>query len=206
MSSLFEFLSRLLDFITGIFSSKKEDKTNLWSEILDCRAQLSAALSEGRITDVHALRLRLDSLMKKYSRHIRKEESSMSKSSRSRRTPSAYAVSMFFALFAVSLFMSACSTTGKKQKQEVLVIGERINVVQPGSAIQVPNLVPPASKWYLVDDVAILQWLGIPVDYGRPGHGGRRDITVTDVRDGSMSVSTYSYDFETGRWVEVVPR
>ena len=158
MSSLFEFLSRLLDFITGIFSSRKEDKTNLWSEILDCRAQLSSALAEGRVTDVRELRLRLDSLMKQYSRRLRTCEADVR---RARRVnPGAF---LFLAVMAFML--GGCSSTGKKKQVEVLVVGERINVVRPGTTVQVPELVKPARMWYLLDDVAIQQWLGIPVNY-----------------------------------------
>ena len=158
MSSIFEFLTRLLDFITGIFSSRKEDKANLWSEILDCRAQLSVALAEGRITDVRELRLRLDSLMKQYSRRLRKYESDVRKARRG--NPGAF---LFLAVMA--LMLAGCASTGKKKPVEVLVIGERINVLKPGTTVQVPELVKPARMWYLLDDVAIQQWLGIPVNY-----------------------------------------
>lgn len=199
VSSIFDFLSRLLDFLTGIFSSKKEDKENLWSEILDCRAQLSLALAEGRITDVAVLRKELDALMKRYSRSVRADERDLCRARRANTSA--------FIFLAIAILMAAgCSTTGKKKQTEVLVIGERIHVLEPGSDVRVPQLVPPARKWYLVDDVAILQWLGIPVEYGSPGPSDRRDVIVSDVRDGTMSVRTYSYDFKADRWVEVVPR
>ena len=202
VSSIFEFLSRLLDFMTGIFSSKKEDKANLWSEILDCRARLSSALAEGRITDVAVLRKELDALMKRYSRSVRDDERDLRRARRA--NPASF---IFLAIIAaIAATTAGCSTTGRKKQTEVLVIGERIHVLEPGSDVSVPQLVPPARKWYLVDDVAILQWLGIPVDYGSPGPGDRRDIIVSDVRDGAMSVRTYSYDFKADRWVEVVPR
>ena len=158
MSSIFEFLTRLLDFITGVFSSKKEDKVNLWSEILDCRAQLSSALADGRITDARELRLRLDSLMKQYSRCLRKYESDVRKARSG--NPGAF---LFLAVMA--LMLAGCSSTGKKKPAEVLVIGERIKTVRPGETVQIPGLVKPASMWYLLDDVAIQQWLGIPVNY-----------------------------------------
>ena len=158
MSSIFEFLTRLLDFITGIFSSKKEDKANLWSEILDCRAPLSVALAEGRITDVRELRIRLDSLMKQYSRRLRKYESDVRKAGRG--NPVAF---LFLAVMA--LMLAGCASTDRKKPVEVLVIGERINVLKPGTTVQVPELVKPARMWYLLDDVAIQQWLGIPVNY-----------------------------------------
>lgn len=200
MSALFEFLTNLLGFITGIFSDKKENKENLWSEILDCRSKLSVALAEGRITDVAVLRKELESLMKRYSRYIRSEERAF------RRGAKGGIKWASFCLSAVILAASGCANTKSRPQQQVLVIGERIHVLEPGSDLKVPQLVPPARKWYLVDDVAILQWLGIPFDYGNPDPSDRRDVIVSDVRDGAMSVKTYSYDFKADRWVEVVPR
>lgn len=158
MSSLFEFLSSLLDFITGIFSGKKEDKKNLWAEILDRRNQLSVALAEGRITDVAVLRKELDSLMKQYSRSLRDDERALKKA---RRGGIRYAAFCFL----VVVTLCGCVHTKSKTQQQVLIVGERINLVKPGSDIKVPKLIPPAKVWYLLDNVAIQQWLGIPVDY-----------------------------------------
>lgn len=158
MSSLLDFLSRLLDFITGVFSSKKEDKANLWAEILDCRNQLSAALADGRITDVSVLRKELDRLMKQYSRSLRHDEKAL-KSARNGGIKYAS-----FCILPV-LILCGCAHTKPKTQQQVLIVGERINIVKPGSDIKVPDLIPPAKTWYLLDNVAIKQWLGIPVDY-----------------------------------------
>lgn len=41
-----------------------------------------------------------------------------------------------------------------------LVLGERVRVVKPG-ALVVPEPTAPAKTWYLVDDVGLLQWMGI---------------------------------------------
>lgn len=66
-----------------------------------------------------------------------------------------------FAAASVSiLLLTGCSSL-KPAKVEYVVIGERINVLEPGQAITVPPLVPPASKWYLVDNVGLEGWLGI---------------------------------------------
>ena len=43
----------------------------------------------------------------------------------------------------------------------VLVVGERVRTVAPGETITVPQPVPPARQWYLVDDEGLWQWLGI---------------------------------------------
>lgn len=159
VSSVFDFLTECLRFVTGIFSGKKEDKKNLWAEILDRRAQLSVALAEGRITDVMVLRKELDSLMKQYSRHIRSEEKSLIRARKG--NPLA-----FSAVVAAVIVFSGC-VHGKSGSQQTLVIGERINIVKPGSEITVPELTPPAKTWYLIDNIAIQQWLGIPVDYSQ---------------------------------------
>ena len=158
MSSLFEFLSSLLDFITGIFSGKKEDKKNLWAEILDRRNQLSVALAEGRITDVSVLRKELDRLMKQYSRSLRDDERMLKEAGNGGVKCAAFCVLSVMAL-------CGCAHTRPKTQQQVLIVGERINLVKPGSDIKVPELIPPAKVWYLLDNVAIQQWLGIPVDY-----------------------------------------
>lgn len=42
-----------------------------------------------------------------------------------------------------------------------IIVGERILMPQPGQALTVPPLVPPAAQWYLVDDVGLAGWLGI---------------------------------------------
>jgi hypothetical protein len=44
---------------------------------------------------------------------------------------------------------------------EYVVVGERINIVEPGQVITVPELKPPAKCWYLVDNVGLEGWLGI---------------------------------------------
>lgn len=215
MSSLFEFLTSLLNFITGIFSGKKEDKKNLWSDILDCRSKLAIALAEGRITDVAVLRKELDSLMKQYSRSVRNDEKALK---RAIRGGIKYAA---FCIMAISAFTGCAHTKGKTQ-QQTLIIGERIHILQPGSKIDVPELMPPAKVWYLLDNIAIQQWLGIPVDYdqerkepAKPQSWHRRDVitsadgkakSVFDVCDGSATFKTYMYDFDKDKWVEAQPK
>lgn len=53
-------------------------------------------------------------------------------------------------------FSSGC-VTGK----EPMVIGERIFKPNPGDVVTVPALKPPAKQWYLIDDKAMLEVLGV---------------------------------------------
>jgi len=52
--------------------------------------------------------------------------------------------------------VSGCLTT-----EEPMVIGERIFKPNPGEVITVPALKPPAKQWYLIDDKAMLEVLGV---------------------------------------------
>lgn len=68
-------------------------------------------------------------------------------------------------LFAVVALCSGCRMFSGHEHEfkGPLVIGERINTVNAGETIKVPELVPPAKTWYLVDDVGLGIWLGIPM-------------------------------------------
>lgn len=57
---------------------------------------------------------------------------------------------------AVLPFVSGCFTT-----EENMVIGERIFKPNPGEVVTVPPLKPPAKQWYLIDDKAMLEVLGV---------------------------------------------
>ena len=62
------------------------------------------------------------------------------------------------------LLCTGCSSfRGKSAYNEPVVYGERINIVKPGDIIEIPQLKRPASTWYLVDDVGLSIWLGIPM-------------------------------------------
>jgi hypothetical protein len=65
------------------------------------------------------------------------------------------------AVAAIAALSLASGCLGGKPKTEFVVIGERINIVEPGQTVVVPELVPPAKKWYLVDNVGLAGWLGI---------------------------------------------
>ena len=158
MSAVFELLLEIVRFFTGLFSEKKENRKNLWPEILAKRAQLAEALAGGRISDVAILRRELDTLMKQYMGGVKLLERNMRRSGRSHV---GIEVSVAVAMLAG---MSGCSHF-RQNPHTTFVLGDRVNVVQPGSTMEVPKLTPPARQWYLVDDVAILHWLGIPVDF-----------------------------------------
>lgn len=158
MSVVFEFLLEIVRFFTGLFSDKRENRKNLWPEILAKRAQLAEALAGGRITDVAILRKELDTLMKQYMSGVKILERDMRKLGRSHV---GIEVSVVVIL---AVIMSGCGHF-KQSQQTTFVLGDRVNIVQPGSTIEVPKLTPPAKQWYLMDNVAIQHWLGIPVDF-----------------------------------------
>ena len=67
-------------------------------------------------------------------------------------------------LIILCLLSAGCSVfRGKDVYNEPIVYGERINIVKPGDTLVVPQLKKPASTWYLVDDVGLGIWLGIPM-------------------------------------------
>lgn len=119
---------------------RSDGKQELKQKIDDVQNALNLALEEGRVTDAGRLQKELSGLWDKY-----------------RKSEGAKAVVVCAVL---SAFCAGCFST--RQKQEYIVIGERINIVEPGQEIVVPPLVPPAKKWYLVDNVGLAGWLGLP--------------------------------------------
>lgn len=63
----------------------------------------------------------------------------------------------YVALAVIPLFM-LCGCASNKQ---YMVIGERIFTPEPGDVITVPQLKNPAKQWYLIDDKAMLDVLGV---------------------------------------------
>jgi len=59
------------------------------------------------------------------------------------------------------LFVFGCVTTPQPVTPQYVVIGERVNKVNPGDTIKIPPLAPPAKQWYLIDDHGLYQWLDI---------------------------------------------
>lgn len=135
--------------IVGFFRERRkykaDDKTELKERIDAVQSALNTALEEGMITDAKRLQEELRELWDRYRRTV---------------TTAAVAV-------AASLACTGC-LSAKKDTTQYVVVGERINIVEPGQQLVVPPLVPPAKKWYLVDNVGLAGWLGLPtrVDAG----------------------------------------
>lgn len=158
MSAVLEFLSSLLRFLSDLFSRKREEQEDLWDRIQDTRNKLVLALEEGRITDVAVLRRQLDSLMEEYSKYMKSMER------RARR-----GVSPLHAILLASVLMTGCASWRHGNDEIVLLNGDRVLTVEPGATVVVPDLIPPAKRWYLMDNVGMQHLLGIPVDFGRKG-------------------------------------
>lgn len=124
-------------------AKRREDKdAELERQISEAEEALRLALEEGRLTDAKALSDRLYDLRKKLGA--------------GRRVPPVRLMCVLAALACAA----GCSSSPKKGP-EYIVIGERVNILEPGQVITVPELVPPAKKWYMVDNVGLEGWLGI---------------------------------------------
>jgi hypothetical protein len=65
-------------------------------------------------------------------------------------------------MLSALLLQTGCLTTAKTAPMP-LVIGQRVFTPAPGDVLTIPAHTPPASQWYLVDDVGLLLWLEISV-------------------------------------------
>lgn len=67
------------------------------------------------------------------------------------------------------LAIASCILVGCVHKQpqycQTVVLGERVRIVEAGDIIEIPDNMPPAKTWYLVDDVGLSIWLGIPYNH-----------------------------------------
>jgi hypothetical protein len=72
--------------------------------------------------------------------------------------PSTSARLSIFLLLAF-LLLPGCITPAPPQQP--LIIGQRVLTPEPGQVLVIPPLTPPASTWYLVDDIGLGIWLGI---------------------------------------------
>lgn len=159
MSSIIEFLTEVFRFFTGILSRKREEKDDLWSQILAKRIALAKALEEGKITDAGILAEELDILMNQYGRNC-KEKVGMVETSNFKATSK---VVLLLALLPLVCTGCAGLFSGPGT---TFVVGERINLVNPGDTVEIPKLIDPAKQWYLVDNVALQHWLKIPTALG----------------------------------------
>lgn len=123
----------VIGFFRDLMRRRDDGRKELKQRIDDMQDALNLALEEGRITDAQRLQRELSALWERYRRVV--------------------------AVAAASLLLCGCITRGRHDGY--IVIGERINIVEPGQQLVVPDLVPPAKKWYLVDNVGLAGWLGI---------------------------------------------
>lgn len=134
--------------ITRWISRRSGRNREIMSRIEETERQLSEALEQGRVSDAHTLALRLDRLWRMYRR------------APARKPPPSGAAKAATAL-AVLMLCCGCGSLRPGKKVEYVVLGERINIVEPGQAVTVPELIPPAKRWYLVDNKALEAWLGV---------------------------------------------
>lgn len=128
------------------FSSRSSRNREIMSRIEDTEKALSEALEEGRVGDAKIYAQRLDRLWRLY----RRAPVGRSIASTAARTAT-----------AVAVLLLCCGCLGTKGKVEYVVLGDRINIVEPGQVVTVPELIPPAKKWYLIDNKGLEGWLGI---------------------------------------------
>lgn len=161
IASIFNFLIELLRWLSDLLARKEEHKVTTWQEIETKRHALALALADGRISDVAILRKELEVLMERYLRGVRADERRLRRNRNIRRRNG---FTFIIASLAMSLFLSGCWSPKPANPNTTLVLGHRINIVQPETTVEIPKLTPPARQWYLLDNIAIQYWLGIPLD------------------------------------------
>ena len=204
IASIFDFLLELLRWLSNLFARKEKNRVTTWQEIEAKRNALALALADGRISDVAILRKELEVLMEKYLKGVRSDERKLR---RMRNTRMHNGFSFILASLALSLFLSGCWST---KPTTTFVLGERINLVQPETTVEVPKLTPPAKQWYLLDNIAIQHWLGIPVEFDMKATEKPEVAVVKNywkpaiiTQEGNIRTETYiSYDGQQKR-VEV---
>lgn len=61
---------------------------------------------------------------------------------------------------SVAILQAGCITRAKPDPMP-LIIGQRVYTPAPGDVLTIPAYTPPATQWYLVDDVGLMLWLGV---------------------------------------------
>lgn len=137
----------LLNFISS-FLSKNADKRKQ-EEINRAKEELRKALSEGRITDAAYWNKKVNQL---------EAAKALNKIARSK---------LLLLLILLPLGSGCASIAHHLGYAPIqapitpVIIGERLNKVNPGDSLKVPPLTKPAKQWYLVDDVGLYQWLDL---------------------------------------------
>ena len=128
-------------------SGRMESNEDLEREIDEVEKALAIALENGMVTDAHRLSERLMKLRKRLGRRLTKSGATVS--------------SVVAAVVSASVSAAVSGCASGVPEREYVVIGERIMILEPGTELVVPPLVPPAKRWYMVDDEGLKGWLGI---------------------------------------------
>jgi len=138
-------IGSLATILVAVFKYKSDKNSDVKKQLLvqtvkdfekkiaDTETQLIQAM-ENSITDVPNIRIRLMVLRKQLVK-AKKAAGLMS--------------------IIILLMFSGCKT------QNTVIIGERVYMPKPGDVLTVPALKTPAKQWYLIDDVAMLNVLGV---------------------------------------------
>lgn len=160
----------LIGLVSGWIKYRAAGKSDIMKRIEETQEALRLALENGMVTDARRLNTRLDRLWRMYRRNAPVQPASGASDGQDKapNTPMKVSRAIFLAVMASLLLMmlTGCSSFFRKDREYVL-IGERINIVEPGQQITVPELIPPAKKWYMVDNVGLEAWLGL----GGPRNG-----------------------------------
>lgn len=160
----------VIGLITGWFKYRAADKSEIKRRIEETEEALRVALENGMVTDAKTLSRRLDRLYRMYRRDGSRprmaaggtESEAGSPPVTSSQVAKILAVALGVSVAAcIAVLASGCSSLFGKGKVEYVVLGERINIVKPGETVVVPDLIPPAKRWYMVDNVGLEGWLGI---------------------------------------------
>ena len=140
-SDIIGIVKQVLSFFIGKSEKSAEKKDKIMKQIEEQNEELKKALSEGRISDAGSISSTISKLYKKFNK-----------------------VGLFSVL-ALCLMLSGCKTAKlAPEYNPPLVLGERVFICKEKDIIEIPTLVPPATKWYLVDNIGLTQWLGIPAN------------------------------------------
>lgn len=126
----------LLGLVARWMKRRDDRNEDLERQIAETEEALRTALENGMVTDAQRLNKQLQRLRKKLGAR------------------------MAAASVVLLCLLTGCGSIHGK-KVEYVVVGERINLVEPGQVITVPELKPPAKQWYMVDNVGLEGWLGI---------------------------------------------
>lgn len=152
----------LIGLVGGWLKYRAAGKSDIMKRIEETQEALRLALENGMVTDARRLNRRLDRLWRLYRRSA-PVASLRDSNDTGPNTPMDVSRRILLAIVAIALALAltGCSSLFGKSGPEYVLIGERINIVEPGQVVTVPELKPPAMKWYLVDNVGLEAWLGL---------------------------------------------